>query len=117
METIIVQRTSTNGIDQASATRIHLEDKRLINCRTVDVNQLMLPQYHSAWEQYLNGCPNHRCPAKCRWARVIDTWRSDPLSDGEGLTGNNAVLALFKPVTNPGCHVTEYQSAGASQWD
>jgi hypothetical protein len=96
METIIVQRTSTNGIDQASATHNHVGDKRLINCRTVDVDQLMLPQYH--------------------WARVIDTWRS-ALSDGEGLTGNNVVLATFKRVTNPGCHVTAYQSAGASEWD
>lgn len=38
-ETIMIQRTTTNGIEQASSTRIHVEDKRLINCRTVEVNQ------------------------------------------------------------------------------
>jgi hypothetical protein len=48
METIMIQRTSANGIDQASATCIHVDDKRLINCRTVEVNQLMPLKYHWA---------------------------------------------------------------------
>ena len=50
METIIIQRTSTHGTDQASATRIHVEDKRPINCRAVDFNQLMPLKYHWALE-------------------------------------------------------------------
>jgi hypothetical protein len=48
METIMIQRTSTNGIDQAFATCIHVDDKRLVNCRTVEVNQLMPLKYHWA---------------------------------------------------------------------
>ena len=32
------------------------ENKRLINCKAVDVNQLMPLKYQWAWEHYLNGC-------------------------------------------------------------
>jgi|GEM_PF-6613297 len=38
----MTQRTSTNGIDQASAAYIH------VDCRTVEVNQLMPLEYHWA---------------------------------------------------------------------
>src|SRR5947207_3244012 len=36
------------------ARRIDPADKRLLNCRTVDVNQLMPLKYKWAWEHYLN---------------------------------------------------------------
>ena len=39
-------------------------DKRLINCETVDVNQLMPLKYDWAWEHYLNGCANHWMPSE-----------------------------------------------------
>jgi ribonucleoside-diphosphate reductase beta chain len=118
METIMIQRTNTNGTDQASAARIHVEDKRLINCRTVDVNQLMPLKYHWAWEHYVNGCANHWMPSEVPMGKDIETWRSDALSDcerlvilrnlgffstAESLVGNNLVLAIFKHVTNPEC--------------
>src|ERR1700744_1511282 len=44
--------------------RINSEDKRLLNCRAVDVNQLMPLKYKWAWEHYLNGCANHWMPTQ-----------------------------------------------------
>jgi ribonucleoside-diphosphate reductase beta chain len=98
--------------------RIHAEDKRLINCRTVDVNQLMPLKYHWAWEHYLNGCANHWMPSEVPMGKDIETWRTGRLtpaertvilrnlgffSTAESLVGNNLVLAIFKHVTNPEC--------------
>jgi ribonucleoside-diphosphate reductase beta chain len=92
--------------------------KRLINCRTVDVNQLMPLHYHWAWEHYLNGCANHWMPTEVPMGTDVATWRSDALSPderrvilrnlgffatAESLVGNNLVLAIFKHVTNPEC--------------
>jgi ribonucleoside-diphosphate reductase beta chain len=93
-------------------------DKRLINCRQVDVNQLMPLRYHWAWEHYLNGCANHWMPTEVGMGKDIETWRADILSPdarrvilrnlgffatAESLVGNNLVLAIFKHVTNPEC--------------
>ncbi|MGD9895858.1 MAG: ribonucleotide-diphosphate reductase subunit beta [Candidatus Methylacidiphilaceae bacterium] len=96
--------------------RINPEDKRLINCRTVDVNQLMPLKYHWAWEHYLNGCANNWLPSEVPMQKDIELWKSDKLSPGErrvilrnlgffatgeSLVGNNIVLAIFKHITNP----------------
>nr|NGX45978.1 Ribonucleoside-diphosphate reductase subunit beta [Chlamydiota bacterium] len=35
-----------------TAERVNVDKKRLINCRTVDVNQLMPLKYNWAWEHY-----------------------------------------------------------------
>jgi len=93
-------------------------DKRLINSRQVDVNQLMPLRYHWAWEHYLNGCANHWMPTEIAMGRDIETWRSSVLSSderrvilrnlgffatAESLVGNNLVLAIFKHVTNAEC--------------
>jgi len=98
--------------------RIRVEDKRLINCHEVDVNQLMPIKYAWAWEHYLNGCKNHWMPSEIPMARDIELWRSDKLTDderlvilrnlgffatAESLVGNNIVLAIFRHVTNPEC--------------
>ncbi len=92
--------------------------KRLINCRQVDVNQLMPLRYHWAWEHYRNGCANHWMPTEVPMGQDIATWRSPALSPderqvilrnlgffatAESLVGNNLVLAIFKHVTNPEC--------------
>ncbi|HEX4128439.1 MAG TPA: ribonucleotide-diphosphate reductase subunit beta [Pirellulales bacterium] len=92
--------------------------KRLINCRTVDVNQLMPLKYHWAWEHYINGCANHWMPSEVPMGRDIETWRTGRLTDAErlvilrnlgffstaeSLVGNNLVLAVFKHITNPEC--------------
>jgi ribonucleoside-diphosphate reductase beta chain len=95
--------------------RIDPDDKRLINCRAVDVNQLMPLKYKWAWEHYLNGCNNHWMPTEVPMQKDIELWKSDKLSDaerkiimrnlgffstGESLVGNNIVLSIFKHVTN-----------------
>ncbi len=96
--------------------RINVEDKRLLNCRQVDVNQLMPLKYKWAWEHYLNGCNNNWLPSEVSMQRDIELWKSDSLTDaerlvimrnlgffstGESLVGNNIVLAIFKHITNP----------------
>jgi len=98
--------------------RIDAEDKRLINCRAVDVNQVIPLKYKWAWEHYLNGCANHWMPTEVPMQRDIELWKSNCLSaderlvilrnlgffsTAESLVGNNIVLAIFKHITNPEC--------------
>ncbi|MCH9625173.1 MAG: Ribonucleoside-diphosphate reductase subunit beta [Chlamydiales bacterium] len=96
--------------------RVNVDDKRLINCNQVDVNQLMPLKYKWAWEHYLNGCANNWLPSEVPMAKDIELWKSDKLSaderrvimrnlgffsTAESLVGNNVVLAIFKHITNP----------------
>ena len=96
--------------------RVNAEDKRLLNCLAVDVNQLMPLKYKWAWEHYLNGCANHWMPGEVPMQRDIELWKSNRLSaderlvimrnlgffsTAESLVGNNIVLAIFKHITNP----------------
>ena len=98
--------------------RVNAEDKRLINCKAVDVNQLMPIKYDWAWEHYLNGCKNQWMPNEVPMQKDIELWKSNKLtadersvimrnlgffSTAESLVGNNIVLAIFKHVTNPEC--------------
>ena len=100
------------------ARRIRAGDKRLLNCRAVDVNQLMPLRYKWAWEHYLNGCANHWMPSEVPMQRDAELWKSNRLtaderlvisrnlgffSTAESLVGNNIVLAIFKHITNPEC--------------
>src|SRR6185369_16554225 len=95
-----------------------MSEKRLINARAVDVNQLMPLKYDWAWEHYLNGCRNHWQPQEVPMARDIALWKSGGLSEderrvillnlgffstAESLVANNLILAIFKHVTNPEC--------------
>ncbi len=99
-----------------SKKRVKVEEKRLINCNQVDVNQLMPLKYKWAWEHYLNGCSNHWMPTEIAMSKDIELWKSKTLgederrvimrnlgffSTAESLVGNNIVLAIFKHVTNP----------------
>jgi ribonucleoside-diphosphate reductase beta chain len=92
--------------------------KRLINCETVDVNQLMPLKYDWAWEHYLNGCANHWMPTEVSMAADIALWRGNGLSaderlvvmrnlgffaTAESLVANNIALAIFRHVTNAEC--------------
>lgn len=101
---------------QETEKRVRVSEKRLINCQTVDVNQLMPLKYKWAWEHYLNGCANNWMPSEVPMSKDIELWKSDQLSDAErlvimrnlgffstaeSLVGNNIVLAIFKHVTNP----------------
>ena len=96
--------------------RINLEDKRLINCKAVDVNQLMPIKYDWAWEHYLNGCKNHWMPNEVSMQKDIELWKSNKLttderqvimrnlgffSTAESLVGNNIVLAIFNLLPLP----------------
>jgi ribonucleoside-diphosphate reductase beta chain len=106
----------TDNSDEAKKRRVKSDQKRLINCSQVDVNQLMPLKYKWAWEHYLNGCANHWMPTEVSMAKDIELWKSDKLSKderqvimrnlgffstAESLVGNNIVLAIFKHVTNP----------------
>lgn len=96
--------------------RVQVNQKRLINNSTVDVNQLMPLKYKWAWEHYLNGCANHWMPTEVPMSKDIEMWKSKGLSaderrvimrnlgffsTAESLVGNNIVLAIFKHITNP----------------
>ncbi len=96
--------------------RVAVQEKRLINCRQIDVNQLMPLKYKWAWEHYLNGCANNWMPTEVPMAKDIELWKSNRLSaderrvilrnlgffsTAESLVGNNIVLAIFKHITNP----------------
>ena len=98
--------------------RIRVEDKRLINCNAVDVNQLMPLKYRWAWEHYINGCANNWLPSEVSMGQDIATWRSDRLTaaerllimrnlgffaTAESLVANNITLAIFRHVTNAEC--------------
>src|SRR3984957_1182852 len=106
------EESTAEGIDK----RVKVNEKRLINCNQVDVNQLMPLKYKWAWEHYLNGCANHWMPTEVPMAKDIELWKSNTLSEdekrvimrnlgffstAESLVGNNIVLAIFKHVTNP----------------
>ena len=102
--------------DFDTSQRVRVDQKRLINCNAVDVNQLMPLKYNWAWEHYLNGCANNWMPSEVSMAKDIELWKSNTLSEderlvimrnlgffstAESLVGNNIVLAIFKHVTNP----------------
>ena len=76
-------------------SRFSVDQKRLINCETVDVNQLMPIRYQWAWEHYLNGCANHWMPQEVPMGPDIELWRSDKLSDAairlRGITNGSQV--------------------------
>jgi ribonucleoside-diphosphate reductase beta chain len=104
-------RLQVDGKADASA-------KRLINCETVDVNQLMPLKYEWAWEHYLNGCANHWMPTEVSMAGDIALWKGNGLTPderlvilrnlgffatAESLVANNITLAIFRHVTNAEC--------------
>lgn len=110
--------TDTRPEPHDLSKRINVDDKRLVNCKAVDVNQLMPIKYKWAWEHYLNGCANNWLPSEVPMQKDVELWKSDQLTDderrvvmrnlgffstAESLVGNNIVLAIFKYVTNPEC--------------
>ncbi len=103
-------------LEKNQSKRIDAEKKRMINCNTIDVNQLMPLKYKWAWEHYINGCANHWMPTEVPMTKDIEMWKSGDLTEGEillikrnlgffstaeSLVGNNIVLAIFKHITNP----------------
>jgi ribonucleoside-diphosphate reductase beta chain len=114
-----MSQTVQLGVEVAPRAAVASADsKRLINCATVDVNQLMPLKYEWAWEHYLNGCANHWMPTEVPMAGDIATWKGNDLSPderlvimrnlgffatAESLVANNLTLAIFKHVTNAEC--------------
>ncbi|MEZ5314912.1 MAG: ribonucleotide-diphosphate reductase subunit beta [Chlamydiales bacterium] len=103
-------------IEFGKKMRVDVKKKRLINCDTVDVNQLMPLKYKWAWEHYLNGCANNWLPTEVPMAKDIELWKANDFSQderhvimrnlgffstAESLVGNNIVLAIFRQITNP----------------
>ncbi len=107
-----------SAMDDASARRVRVEDKRVINAAT-DVNQLVPFKYKWAWEKYLAGCANHWMPQEINMSRDIALWK-DPngLTEDErrivkrnlgffvtadSLAANNIVLGTYRHITAPEC--------------
>ncbi len=103
-------------MNTGTSQRVKVTDKRLINCNTVDVNQLMPLKYKWAWEHYINGCANHWMPTEVPMGKDIELWKSNNLSQderhvimrnlgffstAESLVANNITLAIYKHITNP----------------
>mgnify|MGYP001214633147 CR=1 FL=1 len=102
----------------ATAQRISVADKRIINGKT-DVNQLVPFKYKWAWEKYLATCANHWMPQEINMSRDIALWK-DPngLTEDErrivkrnlgffvtadSLAANNIVLGTYRHITAPEC--------------
>jgi len=69
---------------------IKAEDKSLLNCKAVDVNQLYPLKYNWAWEHYLNGCNNNWLPSEVPMAKDIELWRSDKLAPERAWLGTTS---------------------------
>ncbi|HIF75671.1 MAG TPA: ribonucleotide-diphosphate reductase subunit beta [Porticoccaceae bacterium] len=103
---------------EGAATRVAVDDKRMINCRA-DLNQLVPFKYDWAWQKYLDGCANHWMPQEVNMNADISLWK-DPngltederlivkrnlgfFSTADSLVANNLVLAVYRLITNPEC--------------
>jgi ribonucleoside-diphosphate reductase beta chain len=101
-----------------SARRVHVDDKRIINCRA-DLNQLVPFKYVWAWEKYLQGSANHWMPQEIPMTRDVQMWKTPEaltaderlivkrslgfFSTADSLVANNLVLAVYRHLTNPEC--------------
>ena len=101
---------------EMSFARIHVDDKRIINCRA-DLNQLVPFKYKWAWDKYLTTSANHWMPNEINMSADLVLW-NDPnglteeerliikrnlgfFSTADSLVANNLVLAIYKHITNP----------------
>ncbi|MBI3319687.1 MAG: ribonucleotide-diphosphate reductase subunit beta [Candidatus Omnitrophica bacterium] len=101
--------------------RVRAEDKRIINNKAVDVNQLLPIKYAWAWKYYLDACANHWMPEEISMQRDIEQWK-DPraftdderrlvkqalgfFSTAETVVANNLLMAIYKYVTAPECRM------------
>jgi len=99
--------------------RFRAEDKRIINNKAVDVNQLVPIKYTWAWQFYLDACANHWMPQEISMQRDIEQWKSKDVftdeerhvikrtlgffSTADTLVANNLVLAIYRYITAPEC--------------
>ena len=112
-------RGGATGLElEMGATRIQVDDKKIINCRA-DLNQLVPFKYEWAWQKYLAACNNHWMPEEIDMSADIKLWK-DPngltaeerrvvkrnlgfFSTADSLVANNLVLAVYRHITNPEC--------------
>lgn len=103
---------------EIGASRIHVDDKRIINCRA-DLNQLVPFKYTWAWDKYLTACANHWMPNEINMTSDVILWKSANglteaerliitrnlgfFSTADSLVANNLVLAVYRHITNPEC--------------
>ncbi|KDB59299.1 ribonucleoside-diphosphate reductase, beta subunit-like protein, partial [Bordetella bronchiseptica B18-5 (C3)] len=69
------QHAASLGASDATAGRVKVADKRIINGET-DVNQLVPFKYKWAWEKYLATCANHWMPQEINMSRDIALWKN-----------------------------------------
>ncbi len=97
--------------------RIRIEDKRIINNKAIDVNQLIPIKYEWAWQYYQDACANHWMPQEVSMQRDVEQWKEPTaFSDDERLmfkrnlgffttadtlVANNIVLTIYRYVTAP----------------
>lgn len=107
----------TQTIIPFTTERIKKEDKRIINNKAIDVNQLVPIKYDWAWQYYLDGCANHWMPQEISMQRDIEQWKNPKaftedertvikrnlgfFSTADTLVANNVVLAIYKHITAP----------------
>lgn len=103
---------------EMGATRVRVDDKRMINCRA-DLNQLVPFKYDWAWQKYLDGCANHWMPQEINMSADISLWKNPNgltedertivkrslgfFSTADSLVANNLVLGIYRHITNPEC--------------
>jgi len=120
LQTIEVMPKVVTGLEvpEMGAARIHVDDKKIINCRA-DLNQLVPLKYEWAWDKYLNACANHWMPNEINMAADVALWKSKDgltadermiiernlgfFSTADSLVANNLVLAVYRHITNPEC--------------
>ncbi|OGX05308.1 MAG: ribonucleoside-diphosphate reductase [Omnitrophica bacterium RIFCSPLOWO2_12_FULL_50_11] len=106
------------NVIEMTTRRVRAEDKRIINNKAVDVNQLVPIKYTWAWEYYLDACANHWMPQEVSMQRDIEQWKSGMFTEDEErvikrvlgffttadtLVANNLVLAVYKHISAPEC--------------
>lgn len=115
-----IDRGGTTGLEsiEIGASRIQVDDKRIINCRA-DLNQLVPFKYQWAWDKYLDACGNHWMPQEINMTADIKLWKDTEgltedertvvkrnlgfFSTADSLVANNLVLAVYRHITNPEC--------------
>src|SRR5215203_5859597 len=75
-QTVATQILGATGLEslEMGAARIHVDDKRIINCRA-DLNQLVPFKYRWAWKKYLDACANHWMPNEINMAADVALWK------------------------------------------
>ncbi|MFA5132041.1 MAG: ribonucleotide-diphosphate reductase subunit beta [Candidatus Paceibacterota bacterium] len=104
-------------IIQRGASRVDVNERKIINGGGADVVQLWPIKHKFAWDAYNVGNANHWLPTEISMQSDIEQWRSQTvLSDDErhafktvlgffttadSIAANNLVLAFYKHITSP----------------